>query len=319
MSRNLCQRNCDRCGGVVEITGPTDKFQARRPESIYVDEYRGMLVADAECQICGALYLAWITGPHGWPLGHLDKPRAEGFVDLSYRKSFNDEPADEDVPPWATPRDLFAAAERQLASIVERRAKNTAGRVVAENLYQYATGMMYGAMEVLRAMKEAKNRESGRPVSEWTPETARLSAVAKALDAPGEPDITISGRPERDPLAEELGAAFGDLDHPAIVRRPAEPLVEGRFAMPLVTSDELTRRDGPPRVGRGADFPRDDGTYVVDVIPDPPRAPTATDCPSCDGRGVYFDYVNLSTTNEKRFFACKACDGTGRKKGESHV
>lgn len=155
---------------------------------------------------------------------------------------------------------------------------------------------------VLARVRKPENGESGRAVSEdWAAE-ALASAVADGLLKPSQPDITISGR-GASPALQPAGPA------------PPPEFVEGRFAMPLVTSDELGRRDGPPRAGRGAEFPTDDGSYVVNVIPDPPRAPAASDCPSCDGRGTIYTFVDTRTTDEKRFFACKACDGTGRRKG----
>lgn len=147
-----------------------------------------------------------------------------------------------------------------------------------------------------------ENGESGRPISEHWAAEALASAFADGLLKPSQPDITISGR-GASPALQPAGPA------------PPPEFVEGRFAMPLVTSDELGRRDGPPRAGRGAEFPTDDGSYVVNVIPDPPRAPAASDCPSCDGRGTIYTFVDTRTTDEKRFFACKACDGTGRRKG----
>lgn len=234
-------------------------------------------------------------------------------------------------------RDLLALAERQRQSIIERRQKLEEGGIpILDIEWQFASGMVSGAGEIVRAMAKAlENEESGRPVSAERPVKAQISAVGDDWISPDQPDITISGRPEETCDAYQTragkdyycdrGAGHVDPHHNGNVGEwagdmrgergvPAE-FVEGRFAMPLVTSDELARRDGPPRVGRGADFPRDDGTYVVEVVPDPPRAPAATDCPSCDGRGVVWAW--LATGG--RHFACKACDGTGRKKEERHV
>lgn len=109
MSRNLQQINCDRCDGDVCLTGPVRPGTAA-DFGRYVPQYNGMLVADAECTDCGTPYLAWVDErTRTSPLYH-DHDRwvrdSGDFVDLSYRNSFNDEPAPDgsDDPKYAVVR-----------------------------------------------------------------------------------------------------------------------------------------------------------------------------------------------------------------------
>lgn len=170
-----------------------------------------------------------------------------------------------------------------------------------------------------------KNGESGRPVPEPAPARLQDFAPFTVNTSPEEPDITISGRPEGDCDAYQTragrdyycdrGAGHVDPHHNANVGEwagdmrgergvPAE-FVEGRFAMPLVTSDELARRDGPPRTGRGADFPRDDGTYVVNVVPDPPKE---------EGTAVV-GTLNIASPE----LTCKRCGEKGHAASDRYV
>lgn len=105
MSRNLLRTDCHRCQGAVTLTGPAHPI-TREEGGVYIDEYKGMIVADATCSVCGALYLAWVNGRPDWMLGHLaprNRPSDAPFVDLSYRSTFNDEPGAGDLPPWSPP------------------------------------------------------------------------------------------------------------------------------------------------------------------------------------------------------------------------
>ena len=124
MSRNLCRITCGECNGEVKATGP--RHEIRLDEAgRYFDAYKGMVVADAECSLCGALYLAWcderdITGSqrdawvkvtgHGPEMGS----DVDGFFhDLSYRSTFNDEPGPADLPVWV----VDALHERRVCPI----------------------------------------------------------------------------------------------------------------------------------------------------------------------------------------------------------
>jgi hypothetical protein len=60
----------------------------------YYDEYSCMSVANADCVICGAKYLAWCSAGYGCHMGDTVHP----FYDLSYRSTFDDEPGREDIP-----------------------------------------------------------------------------------------------------------------------------------------------------------------------------------------------------------------------------
>jgi hypothetical protein len=116
MSRNLGMTNCYLCKCTVAIAGPVAQIteaQAGR----YFPEYIGMAVADAICTACGAKYLAWVTPPSRWgSLGRPPDPEV-GFVDLSFRGSFNDEPADEDLPSVAHLRLYLRETAEKLAGL----------------------------------------------------------------------------------------------------------------------------------------------------------------------------------------------------------
>jgi hypothetical protein len=112
MSRNLSRTDCYFCGDVpklVEVPRPITAEEA----GVYFAEYEGLLVANAECPRCGAKYLAWVdergyVRPELW-CGMLVAPRVPdddiGFVDLSFRSTFNDEPGDADRPTRRPPED----------------------------------------------------------------------------------------------------------------------------------------------------------------------------------------------------------------------
>jgi hypothetical protein len=90
-------------------TGPEHEI-TEQEGGVYYKEFSPMVVADAECEVCGAKYLAWVDerGREPWvgngtiyhfknyaDPDHYDDPR-RAFFDLSYRKAFNDEPAKAD-------------------------------------------------------------------------------------------------------------------------------------------------------------------------------------------------------------------------------
>ena len=119
MSRNLCSKVCCQCGYRVAIVGKPYVATSKNVTKYHV----GMIVADAECVLCGAKYTAWIddrkahfyTNFNEYPQSKSDyarwcKPRyneneakwaeEEGeqyFFDLSFRSTFDDEPGDEDL------------------------------------------------------------------------------------------------------------------------------------------------------------------------------------------------------------------------------
>lgn len=115
MSRNLARTSCRRCDGKVIVTGPryvlpNDHFACP-----------AMTVADAECQRCRARYTAWIGYTVLTPVGQygsreVDKElvREHGFFDLSFRSTFNDEPGDDDMPPYQPNAETNQDIARQL-------------------------------------------------------------------------------------------------------------------------------------------------------------------------------------------------------------
>ncbi len=98
MSRNIAKTTCDHCGSRVVVTGrlhPITKEEAH----VYFKEFEGLIVADAECSVCRAKYIAWCDYSTCRGI-HNDPRRCQGvqpFWDLSYRSTFNDEPGDKDL------------------------------------------------------------------------------------------------------------------------------------------------------------------------------------------------------------------------------
>lgn len=95
MSRNLLQTRCERCGSRVRMTEPPREITPA-DAGRYFHDYKGMIVANAECSVCHARYLAWVktSSAMGW---YQSAPEG-GFFDLSFRSTFNDEPGEEDLP-----------------------------------------------------------------------------------------------------------------------------------------------------------------------------------------------------------------------------
>lgn len=97
MSRNLDKTICAICSCAVEITGApyVKQFPLGPAEEA---GYLTVVVADAECKVCGAKYSAWLNEPHRQKsVAHRMHPTG-GFYDLSFRASFNDEPGEGDAP-----------------------------------------------------------------------------------------------------------------------------------------------------------------------------------------------------------------------------
>lgn len=86
MSRNLCRTDCARCGGDVRLSGI--------PYAYTLNGDASFTIADADCADCGAKYSAWINDSYS----KAQWRTPEGFYDLSYRSSFNDEPGPGDLP-----------------------------------------------------------------------------------------------------------------------------------------------------------------------------------------------------------------------------
>lgn len=95
--------------------------EIRREEAgAYFQEYAGMLVANAHCPACLALYLAWVDERPRRNRQHARYFRAPlseytPYVDLSYRSSFNDEPGITDLAIFhAVPDDKTETAWRRI-------------------------------------------------------------------------------------------------------------------------------------------------------------------------------------------------------------
>ena len=101
MSRNLGSTSCYFCYEqpvLVEQRRPITEADC----GAYYGEFKGMQVANAECPVCEAKYLAWVDAKALGGFGHLgrDADPEIGFVDLSFRSSFDDEPGPDDMPKW---------------------------------------------------------------------------------------------------------------------------------------------------------------------------------------------------------------------------
>lgn len=129
MSRNIGSTCCSICYGDV-VLEESPRLGSAADFGAYADEYAGKLVvANARCGACGALYLAWVRHfGHRW--NHLANERNEPFVDLSYRHAFNDEPAPEDLPPVAKLREIERRhREVRLAALIEEHERESAARL----------------------------------------------------------------------------------------------------------------------------------------------------------------------------------------------
>ena len=119
MSRNLGTTSCPRCHApevtLEEPPRPIFKKEAGR----YWEEYKGMLVAKATCPDCEARFLAWCSVPAIWHRhGYQGGPPPLPYHDMSYRSTFNDEPAPEDIP---MPKILDRIADPVARAFVARK------------------------------------------------------------------------------------------------------------------------------------------------------------------------------------------------------
>ncbi len=160
MSRNLARTDCSECPGGTEhilLEGPTRPVTAK--EDPYHAEHEGLLIAEARCVLCHTLYFAWVDWPNSqhsyW---HLKDRRYRNedarFVDLSYRASFNDEPAPVDLPVYdvreirsysrapAQPHTYlkYGTDEQRAAYYTRREATLAAKMSVADEMARVAHG-----------------------------------------------------------------------------------------------------------------------------------------------------------------------------------
>lgn len=100
MSRNIGDMYCERCGSLPVLVEPPRAITPYDAGGYFAD-YDGMLVANARCHDCGALYLAWCdeSSRRRYPRDTVSM-HGMSFFDLSYRSTFNDEPGPDDLPPW---------------------------------------------------------------------------------------------------------------------------------------------------------------------------------------------------------------------------
>ncbi len=111
MSRNLGATSCRFCDGEPKLVEPARPVTLQDVPSVYFGEYLGLIVAHAECEDCGAKYLAWLDGTHmrggfGYPKPQTNPDGTLRVGDLSFRSSFNDEPGPEDMPAWEVIRGI---------------------------------------------------------------------------------------------------------------------------------------------------------------------------------------------------------------------
>lgn len=115
MSRNLLRTDCYFCAGTVVLVKPPRLISTDDAKG-YIDEFAGLIVAEAECCACLAEYMAWIdergrTALDGRPFLRSPEDSAP-FFDLSFRSTFNDEPGQRDKPKRVSEAEFIAAAAR---------------------------------------------------------------------------------------------------------------------------------------------------------------------------------------------------------------
>lgn len=143
-----------------------------------------------------------------------------------------------------------------------------------------------------RMLRGRQNEESGRPVSEEPPPKPSVSEASEARSDVDRPDITISGRPEEgdrllhrwlawfsaanDPRDEKFGEAPSLLEivDATIKHLHARPAPAGPGE--LVRDGDLSANGRRSTFGPPSLLSRDDATYIVDVVPDPPQASDGT-------------------------------------------
>jgi hypothetical protein len=97
MSRNIANGGfCSFCNDKPVLQEESRPCTARDCGT-YFYEYRGMMVANAECPSCGAEFLAWVDGS---TRAQSPQPRDSSlpFFDLSFRSTFDDETGFSDLP-----------------------------------------------------------------------------------------------------------------------------------------------------------------------------------------------------------------------------
>lgn len=117
MSRNLGRTCCGFCSGSVTLE-EQPRAITRDEAGCYYETHHGFgyargIFANARCGTCGAKYLAWVSllacdgysGSSGSSWGHAE---TVPFFDLSFRRAFNDEPAEEDLPDWEIIEELLS-------------------------------------------------------------------------------------------------------------------------------------------------------------------------------------------------------------------
>lgn len=130
MSRNLGDTYCAICHSediVLEEAPRPIRREECGPYVHYVDE---LTVANAHCGECDAKYLAWVRHvvPDSIVGAFVRDPGSCGFVDLSFRASFNDEPAASDLP---TPEKLAEIFRRDCRASA-RRLRDEAARLIEQ-------------------------------------------------------------------------------------------------------------------------------------------------------------------------------------------
>lgn len=102
MSRNIASVTCEFCKEPVELTEEPRPITANDCGATYYPAHAGMLVANAQCGLCLAKYLAWVgagTNPRMTPWWGNAGDETK-FFDLSFRSTFNDEPGPDDLPKY---------------------------------------------------------------------------------------------------------------------------------------------------------------------------------------------------------------------------
>lgn len=144
MSRNICRTDCARCCGDV-VLDEAPRLLTREEAGAHFDNYRTKSFANAHCPTCGARYLAWIqdlyTGLHH---------------DLSWRSTFNDEPGDDDLPPWNPPAPSVEEAREVLAKLAAFWYQRS--RFRSDEVYELCETMQDDIQSLMETIKNLDKR-----------------------------------------------------------------------------------------------------------------------------------------------------------------
>lgn len=97
MTGSLGDTCCRICSGSIVLEEPSRPITEKECQAC-IEYFGELMVANAHCQYCGAKYLAWVSQRVGHSNWSEPEPDGLPYIGLSFRASFSDMPAPEDLP-----------------------------------------------------------------------------------------------------------------------------------------------------------------------------------------------------------------------------